>query len=1117
MSSLPAGLVTFIFTDIAGYTRGFEAAPEAMARAVSRHDSCVRAAVDHAGGHVFKTIGDAFQIAFATPERAVAAAMAAQRALAAEDWSAFAGLPDPLRVRMAIDVVPAQPLDGDYRTPRLNRIARLMAAGHGGQLLLTATAVAALGDRVPAGVALRDLGAHRLKDLREPVAAYQVVAAGMPDIATPLKTAGPLTTRDRIVVVDPRAGDGARTPAGTGRPVATLLAELLAVVRGAAEAITLTLGDVRALAQHRPADLTEYRLIRLAEWSQPRYQLDNRFVALTLLVDQGEQAARDRWVAAPERYDDLRELLGAVPDPAVVLLGPPGSGKSTLLRRLELDLAIASLRAEAEVVSWFVPLGQYRPDSVGGDPPDPADWLARRWAERYPALPALSDLLADGHLVLLLDGLNEMPHATTAQHRAAMRQWQRYVAALAAAAPGNRVVFSCRSLDYSAPLSTPDLRVPQVLVEPMSDGQIREFLDAYAPALAPELWDRLMSWGQVALVRSPYLARLLVEQALHEGTRATSQAALITGFVRQALRREIELDNPLLEPDTLLSERDLRGLTLGGWSSPYDLPERGVLVPRTAALAHAMQAGRDVADGGQVRLGYAAAVGAVGEPRGADVLRAGVDLGWLDEDPAADEVMFFHQLLQEYFAARALAAHPEPARLTVPWRAADIVPDMPTVVAQLPLADPLPPLPTSGWEETAVMAAAMAPDPGDFVAGLMDSNLALAGRAASQADVLAHLPGPTVDRLRQALVDRSRDPAADLRARLGAGLALGTLGDPRFERRRGPFGEYLLPPLVTVPGGAYVLGHDDAIEYLEQVWTDHQPRHAVTLPPWQVGRFPVTNAEWACFLAAGGHDDERWWDTPAGRAWRAGEGTSAGTHANIRNMLGVLRANPELCDQEHAAGRWSDEIHERWLARLAMTAAELDAHLHELYPGRRETEPRFWRDGRYGNPAQPVVGISWYEARAYCAWLGAQTGRPFRLLTEAEWEATARGPGGRAYAYGEAFDPWAANVQETHLRQVTPVGIFPAGDTPEGVADMTGNVYTWTSTAWGQDPERTAFPYPYRADDDRELADAPLDMRRLIRGGSWYDYEPLSRAYARLDTYPGDRLRISGLGLRLAV
>jgi len=92
-------------------------------------------------------------------------------------------------------------------------------------------------------------------------------------------------------------------------------------------------------SRRSPSDLEAYRLGRIAEWSQPRYRLDTRFVALTLLVDMGEEALSGRWMPRDERFTDLRSLLADVHEPVVVLLGPPGSGKSTLLRRLELDLA----------------------------------------------------------------------------------------------------------------------------------------------------------------------------------------------------------------------------------------------------------------------------------------------------------------------------------------------------------------------------------------------------------------------------------------------------------------------------------------------------------------------------------------------------------------------------------------------------------------------------------------------------------------------------------------------------------------------------------------------------------------------------------------------------------
>ncbi len=328
----------------------------------------------------------------------------------------------------------------------------------------------------------------------------------------------------------------------------------------------------------------------------------------------------------------------------------------------------------------------------------------------------------------------------------------------------------------------------------MSDGQVRDFLAAYAPALAGELWQELAAPGQLALVRVPYLARLFVEQAATGGVRSLDPAALITGFVRQALRREVELGNPLLEPDTLLTERDVRRLLRPeGWATAYDLPERGVLVGGLTGLAHGMQAGGLPAAGGQTRLDYDDAVRLVDQPRAADILRAGIALGVVDEDPSADEVLFFHQLLQEYFAARGVARRPEPARAAAPWRVADVRPSLAETLAGLGPAERLPALAASGWEETMVMAAAMATDPDPFVRELAAVNLVLAARAAAAAEVQPRLDPATLDALRSALVARSRDPAADLRARIAAGLALGPLGDPRFATIDGPRGRFPSP------------------------------------------------------------------------------------------------------------------------------------------------------------------------------------------------------------------------------------------------------------------------------------------------------------------------------------
>ncbi len=140
MSQPPTGTLTFLFTDIEGSTARWETQREAMAAALVRHDTLLRGAIEGRGGTVFKTVGDAFCAVFADAEAALGAAMDAQRALAAEVWSAFGPDFADLRVRMGIHHGKAEERGGDYFGPSLNRTARLMSAGHGGQVLLSLAA-----------------------------------------------------------------------------------------------------------------------------------------------------------------------------------------------------------------------------------------------------------------------------------------------------------------------------------------------------------------------------------------------------------------------------------------------------------------------------------------------------------------------------------------------------------------------------------------------------------------------------------------------------------------------------------------------------------------------------------------------------------------------------------------------------------------------------------------------------------------------------------------------------------------------------------------------------------------------------------------------------------------
>ncbi len=179
--ALPTGTVSFLFSDIEGSTVRWDRDPEAMRIAVRRHDGLMRSAIAENHGYVFKTVGDAFCAVFARCADAVNAAIAAQLALQREDFSAV----DGVRVRMAIHCGTSDERDGDYFGPTLNRVARLLAIGHGGQILLSEVAFKTVESRK----GTRDyvsLGLHRLKDLTEPEHVYQVLAPGLPDAFAPL-------------------------------------------------------------------------------------------------------------------------------------------------------------------------------------------------------------------------------------------------------------------------------------------------------------------------------------------------------------------------------------------------------------------------------------------------------------------------------------------------------------------------------------------------------------------------------------------------------------------------------------------------------------------------------------------------------------------------------------------------------------------------------------------------------------------------------------------------------------------------------------------------------------------------------------------------------------------
>ncbi len=190
MTNLPTGTVTFLFTDIEGSTKLWQQHPDAMPTALARHHALLNETIAACGGYVFQIIGDAFCAAFATTRDGLDAALAAQRALRDEAW----GETGAIRVRMALhtgaaDVRVGEHTSGEYVSSlTLSRAARLLSAGHGGQILLSLPTAELVREQLPPETTLRDLDAHRLKDLIRPKHIYQAVVPDLRSEFLPLKT-----------------------------------------------------------------------------------------------------------------------------------------------------------------------------------------------------------------------------------------------------------------------------------------------------------------------------------------------------------------------------------------------------------------------------------------------------------------------------------------------------------------------------------------------------------------------------------------------------------------------------------------------------------------------------------------------------------------------------------------------------------------------------------------------------------------------------------------------------------------------------------------------------------------------------------------------------------------
>jgi hypothetical protein len=687
------------------------------------------------------------------------------------------------------------------------------------------------------------------------------------------------------------------------------------------------------------------------------------------------------------RFDDLAQAVEQATDEngqplrRFVLLGEPGAGKSTALRKLALQALRTRLADPAAPLPLFVRLSDHRTGS-------PAEFLATEWRRTY-GDETWQQVLNPGQpprrVWLFADGLNEMRPEGYHDRVAAWRKFLRDDLP-----PGNHALVACRVADYGDALALPRLQI-----QPLDPERIQTFLHNYLPDRAADLWRDLLTDRQrhgdehslYGLASNPFWLTMIVA-VYRAGSLPEGHADLIERFVDEWLKYEAERPR-----GRALGPEQAEAFKQAVARLAYPLLERGQNVPQPHGAVLAWLPERVDVDGKPV----------TGSPDDTLDLAQSINLVVVEGEPGARTVRFYHQLLLEHFAGREMArrfraSQDQSVLWRIPWHNWQFVDSE---------WDPLPPPPTTGWEEATALAAAcaarLAPRQAEALAravlphhpplaarclleaGLVSPGFAPAGFVIQPSDRQIEGPaGAEAVLLRlleivQGQTPPGLQPDQALSLRRACGLALGHLGDPRILQGEShtPDGVRFIQPQWSqvIRAGPFLMGSDRGEEVAHD--TEYSAdtgfrRHRVDIPyDYCIGLYPVTNAEYRCFINDGGYEKERYWPTEAARRWLRGQADLEPALRWWRYVADIVRRDPDLPDRALREKRLRPREAEAW--KRAATADD-----EELTKVASQTEapraPRFWDDRVYNNPSQPVVGVCWYEAMAYCAWLTERIG-----------------------------------------------------------------------------------------------------------------------------------------------
>jgi formylglycine-generating enzyme required for sulfatase activity/class 3 adenylate cyclase len=619
----------------------------------------------------------------------------------------------------------------------------------------------------------------------------------------------------------------------------------------------------------------------------------------------------------------------------VILLGDPGCGKTTALENLAYQFSDQPDKLPVPLqLSEFGP-GMSIEDFIiqgWGGLLEAGYWGAQELAAY------LKQYLKAGKLFFLFDALNEMPVEGYRERSLALRQFIDH-----RSAQGNRFLVTCRILDYGEELSG----LQRVEVQPLSDDKIQHFLQNELPEEWQALWQTLTHRDDsrhrlLEMARNPYLLTLMIDVFQEDSQLSQNRADLMRRFIQILMDwakakcppgQWIDADVQYEALSVMAFEMQARS----GFGTKVNTEQVKAVMPHQVQLDPNWPSQPAPPN---LVLSLAAS---------ANIIEMPVD---------RLTVRFYHQLLQEYFAARQMLKQ-DPVNLADLWRWPWLETEMPLWVRPENNYEPLPPPPPTGWEETTILAVGSAPENNNqLVRAILQINPIIAGRCLLQGQ--ARFDSAT----RQAVIDHLlsivANPAVALRVRIAAGDVLGGLGDPR------------LGELVVIPAGEFIMGEGGE-------------QHELFLPDYQLGKYPVTNAEYERFIDAGGYQDKSWW-TEAG--WQ-----EIGQNQNEPRFWQDARFNKP--NQPAIGLSWYECVtYCQWLS----------AKTGQLFRLPTEAE---WEKGSRG-----------VDGRVY--------------------------PWGNEFEDSRVN----ARAGEQQVSTSTSVGIYPTGVSPFGLFDCAGNVWEWCATRW---------------------------------------------------------------------